>query len=94
MFLSEMLQFRTKESKGTFSCLHSKTLVGSLKHDIEISFYNNFCLNTVFPHIVAAATRYSFLGIGVRQLFKGGNYSKEETIDFFLFFSVILLSLE
>ena len=32
--------------------------------------------------------------IQVRKLFKGGNYSKEETIDFFLFFSVILLSLE
>ena len=30
---------------------------------------------------------YSFLGVGVRQLFKGGNYSKEETIDFYFFFS-------
>ena len=28
---------------------------------------------------------YSFLGAWVRQLFKGGNYSKEETIGFFLF---------
>ena len=45
MFLSEMLQFRTKEIKGTFSCLHGKTLVGSLKPDIEITFYNDFSLN-------------------------------------------------
>jgi hypothetical protein len=28
---------------------------------------------------------YSFLKVGVRQLFKGGNYSREETIDFLLF---------
>ena len=45
MFLSEMLQFRTRESKGTFYCLHGKTLVGSLKPDIEITFYNDFSLN-------------------------------------------------
>ena len=37
---------------------------------------------------------YSFLEVGVRQLFKGGNYSKEETIDLFSFLSVFLLSLE
>ena len=28
---------------------------------------------------------YSFLEVGVRQLFKGGNYSKEETIYFLHF---------
>ena len=28
---------------------------------------------------------YSFLEVGLRKLFEGGNYSREETIDFFLF---------
>ena len=28
---------------------------------------------------------YSFLELGVRKLFKGGNYSREETIVFLLF---------
>ena len=28
---------------------------------------------------------YSFLEVGVRQLFKGGNYSREETINFLVF---------
>ena len=28
---------------------------------------------------------YSFFGLWVRQLFKGDNYSKEETINFYLF---------
>jgi hypothetical protein len=28
---------------------------------------------------------YSFLEVGVRQVFKGGNYSREETIVFLLF---------
>ena len=82
MFLSEMLQFRTRESKGTFSCLHSKTLVGSLKHDIEISFYNNFCLNTVFPHIVAAATSILFWN------FQTWKISNSFLIDFPLMYTV------
>jgi hypothetical protein len=38
---------------------------------------------TVFPDIVAAAT-ILFLEVGVRQVFKGGNYSKEETIVFLI----------
>ena len=29
--------------------------------------------------------KYSFLEVGVWQLFKGGNYSKEETIDLSIF---------
>ena len=29
--------------------------------------------------------KYSFLKVGVRQLFKGGNYSREETINLLLF---------
>ena len=32
---------------------------------------------------------YSFWEVGVRQLFKGGNYSKEETINFLLTKSMI-----
>ena len=31
---------------------------------------------------------YSFLKVGVRQLFKGGNYSREETINLLLFVSI------
>ena len=31
---------------------------------------------------------YSFFGLWVRQLFKGDNYSKEETINFYLFWVV------
>ena len=56
-----------------------------------LMLHQNSYWHTVFPNVVAAAT-ILFLEVGVRQLFKGGNYSKEETIDFF--FSVILLSLE
>ena len=40
---------------------------------------------TVFPEIVSAETTYSFLKVEVRKVFKGGNYSKEETIDFLVF---------
>ena len=35
---------------------------------------------------------YSFLEAEVRQLFKGGNYSREKTIDFFNFNSNQLIS--
>ena len=40
--------------------------------------------NTVFPQIVDATT-ILFWRLWVRQLFKGDNYSKEETINSFLF---------
>ena len=36
------------------------------------------------------STYYSFLEVGVRQVFKGGNYSREETIVFLLFESTYL----
>ena len=42
-------------------------------------------VHTVLPHIVAAATTYSFWEVGVRQVFKGGNYSREEIIFFLTF---------
>ena len=48
-------------------------------HQVRTNLYeycisaNSFCGN------------YSFLEVGVRQLFKGGNYSREETIDFLIF---------
>ena len=32
---------------------------------------------------------YSFLEVGVRQVFKGGNYSREETIVFFTYWKNI-----
>ena len=32
---------------------------------------------------------YSFLEVGLRQLFKGGNYSKEETIKLLIFVYII-----
>ena len=35
---------------------------------------------------------YSFLEVEVRKLFKGGNYSREETINFFLFFANLYLN--
>ena len=41
-------------------------------------------LFTVFPRIVSAET-ILFLEVEVRQLFKGGNFSREETIVFLLF---------
>ena len=44
---------------------------------------NNY-RSTVFPQIVVATT-IPFFEAWVQQLFKGDNYSKEETINFFLF---------
>ena len=41
-------------------------------------------IGTVFPRIVVAPT-ILFLRLWVRQLFKRDNYSKEETINLFLF---------
>jgi hypothetical protein len=45
-------------------------------------------LSTVFPHIAAAATIF-FLEFIVRQVFKGGNYTREETIVFLIFVTLL-----
>ena len=53
---------------------------------ISSQFYPSFCPDkiTVFPRIVSAET-ILFWEVEVRQLFKGGNYSRAETIVFLQF---------
>ena len=50
----------------------------------KINFRQSIAWYTVFPRIVFATT-ILFWRLRVRQLFKGDNYSREETIDFLLF---------
>ena len=48
----------------------------------------------VFTYCISANTfrgNYSFLEVGVRQVFKGVNYSKAETIDFLFFVKIDLI---
>ena len=56
-------------------CKGSKSTLKVSKNDNEVDFIYRISANSFRGN-------YSFLKVGVRQLFKGGNYSRAETINF------------